>query len=207
MSLSKVETLIQCLKIGDKIFFATPSGQPDMHVERLSESDYKCYYSTMNSAFFSDVEDDEYSLPLTRSIHTDILADNSQMVIGFEKIVRHVHSIMNAKMCKLCNIAFSGISTECNVCPTCYLKCNQFHVTQDDAICIICHEEGCELSNKIVMKTKCCKKFICLSCRTSIRSQIVNDKYIIVCPQCRESLPAMTDDTIKTTFGNINILV
>lgn len=203
---SKIESLIQFLKIGDVIFFSTPSGQPDLHIEKLSHNNYKCYYSTMNSAYFSEIEEDDYSLPLTRSVHTDILSDYSQIISGIDRIVKHINSIMTSKMCKLCNTAFSGFSTEPKVCPTCYLKCKHFLVPQEDAICMVCHEEGTELFNKMVMKTKCCKKFICLTCRTSLRSQIVDDKYTVICPQCRECLPTMTDDNIKAFFGSLNFV-
>lgn len=203
----KIKKLLSNLPIKGSMFLTTPAGQSDLHIVRTEDCEYDVLYALSYDLFFTlnDEDDDLMRMTLPRSIHTDFIAEETKTFSSLERLTKHIFVIMNHKTCKMCTTAFLGFSPEDTVCSSCFLDMKELDCNITDALCIVCHDEGDELKNRVAMKTSCCSKVLCLACRSKLKSQVTNGKYQTHCPNCRQSLPSLCQNTMFDNFSILNI--
>ena len=204
----KIHKLLTNLPIKGSLFLTTPVGQSDLHIVRTQECEYDILYALSYDSFFTlndDDEDDLMRMTLPRSIFTDFIAEETKTFYSLNRLINHIFAIMNHKICKMCTTAFVGFSPEDTVCSSCFLDMNELKCHKNDALCIVCHDEGDELKNRVAMKTSCCSKVICLACRSKLKAQVTDGKYQTHCPNCRKSLPSLCQNTMFDNFKILNI--
>ena len=203
----KIRKLLSNLPIQCPLFLTTPAGQSDLHIVRTEDCEYDVLYALSYDLFFTlnDEDDDLMRMTLPRSIHTDFIAEETKTFSSLERLTKHIFAIMNHKICKMCTTAFLGFSPEDCVCSSCFLDMKELDCNKSDALCIVCHDEGDELHNRVAMKTSCCSKVLCLTCRSKLKSQITDGKYKTNCPNCRQSLPSLCQNTMFDNFSILNI--
>lgn len=204
VSVEKLYEHLGKVPVKGSLFLATPNGQPDLHIMHVDENHYDVQYAQSYNAFFTlyDRDSELMQMTLPRSVFTDIVAAETNKFTSLCSLVNHVNIIMNNRKCQICFISFVGFSFDEAVCTSCYMDiCKEIECKTTDALCIVCHNEGEDLKDKVVMKTECCGKVLCITCRVKIKSQVIDSKYTIPCPACRQSLPKIPtlchDDMVK----------